>query len=134
MATNLEILQDWIALMSKPIDLNGCCLCKYFSNFFFRTKIYFRTKIFFGPKFFFRPKLFLDHNFFSDQNFFLTKIFFQTKIFLQTKIFFGPKFFSGPKFFEVGGKIWGYSSLIYRKPTYRILAPHEAWNPSKSFR
>ena len=25
-------VQDWIALMSKPIDLNGCCLCKYFSK------------------------------------------------------------------------------------------------------
>ena len=78
-------------------------------NFFFRIRIFFRTKIIFGPKLF-STKIFSGPIFF-----------FRSKFFSRIKIFSGPNFFSGPKFFEVGDKIWGHSSLIYRKPTYWTL-------------
>ena len=39
----------------------------------------------------------------------------------------------GGKNFELEGKIWEYSSLIYMRPTYRILVLYEALNPSKNF-
>ena len=105
---------------------------------FLDKHFFFRTKFFFRPKFFFLPNLFATKKFIL-----------RTKI-LWTNFFFGPTFvldqlFSdqnllGSKKFEGVGskilraKIWGYSSLIYMKPKYRILAPYEAQNLLKNFR
>ena len=101
-------------------------------HFFFRTKFFFRPKFFFYQICLQQKNLFCGLKF-CGPTFFLDQHLFWTSFFSDQNLL-GSNKFEGVGSKILRAKIWVYSSLIYMKPKYRILAPYEAQNPSKIFR